>query len=135
MNRLTITAGAVISAALVGLITATPAAATDANRWCSTTGATGGIIVYGYDGATTKIVLTINSYDSLADNHHSQVRLLTKNWEGTIKYWPWRANYGGVGTNVSWNTTATESTGIHDVGVQVARFEGSTLLNSCSDWS
>lgn len=126
MNRLTIAAGVTISAALVGLIAATPAAATDANRWCSTTGATGGIIVYGYDGATTTIVLTINSYDSLADSHHSQVRLLTKNWEGTIKYWPWHANYGGVGTNVSWDTTATESTGIHDDRVSGSEYRRPT---------
>ncbi|MGQ4381963.1 hypothetical protein [Streptomyces sp. SAS_270] len=132
---LTTAAGVASSAALIGLIAATPAAAQDVDRWCSTTGASGGVTVYNYDQATDHIALTMNAYDGLADGHHASVRLLTKNYAGTIKYWPWHANYYGVGTNANWDTTATNSSGIHDVGVQIARFEGSTLLNSCTDWN
>ncbi|WP_369235108.1 hypothetical protein AB5J56_24900 [Streptomyces sp. R21] len=132
---LTTAAGVASSAALIGIITATPAAAQDVDRWCSTTGASGGIIVYNYNQPEYTVALTMNAYDALADDHHVSVRLLTKNYAGTIKYWPWHANYHGVGTNLNWDTTATNNTGIHDVGVQIARFEGSTLLNSCTDWT
>ena len=134
-KHITMAAGLVSSALFIGLISATPASATDATASCTTTGATGHATVYNFDGATDKITLNLGVYDSLADGHHVRVRLLTKNYVGTTKYWSWHANYDGAGVGKSWDTTATDSNGIFDVGVQVARFEGDSLLNSCTDWA
>ncbi|MFE2938609.1 hypothetical protein ACFXKG_05965 [Streptomyces sp. NPDC059255] len=49
--------------------------------------------------------------------------------------WTWRSNTSGANTTKEWATTAQSSSGIYEVGVQVARFEGDTLLNSCTDWA
>jgi hypothetical protein len=102
---------------------------------CSTTGANGTITVPNFSGATDRIDLSYTLYDSKADDHHVRIRLLTKNQAGTVKYWPWRANYDGHGSLKEWDTFADDSSGIFAVGVEVARFEGSSKLNSCTDWS
>ena len=54
---------------------------------------------------------------------------------GKTKRWPWRANTKGDGKSREWRTTAKNDRGIFAVGVQVARFEGATILNSCVDWA
>ncbi|WP_432076602.1 hypothetical protein [Streptomyces wuyuanensis] len=72
--------------------------------------------------------------DTKADGHHARVRFLSKNTHGTVKYWGWRSNLDGTGTTKNWSTTASDSSGLFDIGIQVARFEGNTLLNSCTDW-
>ncbi|MDX3617080.1 hypothetical protein [Streptomyces europaeiscabiei] len=125
----------ITSAALfTTLVTAGPAQAVNVVAFCRTTGAVGDILVYGYDSARTDIILTISVTDTLGDDHHARVRLLTENHAGTVKKWPWRENTAGVQETKSWNTTASESSGIHEVGVEVARFEKNTRLNSCTDW-
>ncbi|MFD6691041.1 hypothetical protein ACFWEV_34880 [Streptomyces bacillaris] len=63
------------------------------------------------------------------------MRLLSKQRDHTIYYWKWRARTAGPGTS-AWNTTAQdEVNGIYETGVQVARFEGDRMLNSCTDWT
>jgi hypothetical protein len=125
----------VTSAALfTTLVASVPAQAADVAAFCRTTGAVGDILVYNYDSARSSIVLTISVTDTLNDDHHARVRLLTENHAGTVKKWPWRANTDGVQQSKSWNTTATDDSGIFEVGVEVARFEKGERLNSCTDW-
>jgi hypothetical protein len=123
------------SVALGTLATASPASAATLLARCNTTGASGGSTVPNFGGATDKISVTMSVDDTLADGHHAKIRLLTKNVNGTIKYWQWHRNDDGAGTSKTWNTTATESTGIFSVGVQVARGVGDTVTNSCTAWS
>ncbi|MFD7441539.1 hypothetical protein [Streptomyces sp. NPDC059909] len=103
-------------------------------RGCSTTGASGGYDANNYYGPDATISLNINLSDTSADGHHVRVRFLSRNVHGTVKYWTWRSNLDGAGTTKNWSTTASDSYGLFDIGVQVARFEGNTLLNSCTDW-
>jgi hypothetical protein len=124
-----------VSAAALVLGTALPAEAATLLPSCSTTGANGTIRVDNFNGATSRINLSITVYDSLADGHHVRIRLVTKNSVGTVKNWSWRGNYDGEGTFKTWDTYAEDSSGIFDVGVQVARFEGDSLLNYCTDWA
>ncbi|MGI5138978.1 MULTISPECIES: hypothetical protein [unclassified Streptomyces] len=72
--------------------------------------------------------------DTAADGHHVRMRFVSKQTDGKVHYWAWHKNTGGTGT-ITYNTTASDSRGIFDAGVQVARFEGDTLLNSCTDWN
>ncbi|MFF0795207.1 hypothetical protein [Streptomyces spiralis] len=123
--------------ALISLaFTAIPAqASTTYTVDCPTTGASGAATVNGfYSTITGSFGVTLAVYDSSADGHHVSVRLIGKGPGGTPVNWSWHANYDGAGTTQAWNTTAQYSSGLVDVGVQVARFEGDTLLNSCTKW-
>ncbi|WP_282794800.1 hypothetical protein [Streptomyces sp. CC224B] len=102
---------------------------------CMTTGANGSVRVPNFHGATERIQVGLTAYDSKADAKQARVRLLTKNASGKITYWSWHAAKGGKGTLKSWKTHAKDDRGIFNVGVQVARFDGSHLVNSCTDWS
>ncbi|CAM5662458.1 hypothetical protein SHIRM173S_03690 [Streptomyces hirsutus] len=81
-----------------------------------------------------KIALSVT--DTSADGHHVRVRLLTKA-VGTdaVTTWKWRSLTSGSGNTLTESTTAQSSWGIWATGVEVARFEGDTKLNSCTDWS
>ncbi|MGW0913054.1 hypothetical protein ACWD1Z_15090 [Streptomyces sp. NPDC002784] len=106
---------------------------------CSTTGARGSM------GATYpsgdqwpyeefKIALSVT--DTSADGHHVRVRLLTKPvGSQQVLTWKWHALYSGSGNTYTVSTTAQSSYGIYATGVEVARFEGDTKLNSCTDWT
>lgn len=102
---------------------------------CSTTGANGTINVAGFTHKDTHINVWMTVLDTLADGHSVRIRLITKNAAGTYKYWPWHAEYGGKGAYENWTTYADDSGGIINVAAQVARFEGDTMLNSCTDWA
>lgn len=91
--------------------------------------------VYDFSGATDHVRLFIGVTDTRADGHHARVRFLSKDVNGKTKRWPWRANTKGDGKSREWRTTAKNDRGIFAVGVQVARFEGGTILNSCVDWA
>ncbi|MFB7460125.1 hypothetical protein [Streptomyces sp. NPDC056188] len=134
-KRFVMTAGILGSVLLVSLATATPASAQTLLARCDTTGASGSLTVPNFYGPTESIALSMTSYDTLADGHHSRIRLLTKNHQGTIKYWQWHVNNDGANSSKTWNTTATESSGIFSVGIQVARGVGDTVSNSCTQWS
>ncbi|MFF1685437.1 MULTISPECIES: hypothetical protein [unclassified Streptomyces] len=93
-----------------------------------------GYVHYGTD-SSTKISVRVGVYDSSADGHHPQARLLTKNNSGEIVYYSWHSDLDGANNGwLAWDTYATDSNGISDVGVQVGNYEGDQPLDSCSDW-
>ncbi|WP_409471235.1 hypothetical protein [Streptomyces sp. HC307] len=134
-KRLMAATSVAASALLLGLFSATPASAATLRGQCSTTGAWGGITVNNFNGATDRIDFSMTISDTSADGHHARIRLKTKNHVGTVKNWSWHANYGGEGHDERVVTYAHDDSGIFSVGIQVARFEGSTLLNSCTEWT
>ncbi|MDT9695525.1 hypothetical protein [Streptomyces sp. P17] len=106
---------------------------------CSTTGARGSMRTTYPSGdqwpyGEFKIALSVT--DTSADGYHVRVRLLTK-WVGSqqVATWKWHALHAGSGETLTRSTTAQSSYGIEKTGVEVARFEGDTKLNSCTDWS
>ncbi|MFI2203701.1 hypothetical protein ACH47Z_23570 [Streptomyces sp. NPDC020192] len=136
MKKRITTAAAILSSAIItGFVTATPASAYTLQAYCTTTGAGGGLTVPNFYGATDHIEADMSIYDSLADGHEVKIRLLTKTATNTTHYWAWHGNYGGQGTTQDINTTAKDDSGIFNAGIQVARFEGGTLLNSCTKWT
>ncbi len=78
--------------------------------------------------------MTLSVTDTVANDHHVQIRYLTQQDSGSTRYWPWHSNTSGEGKTVVWNTTAKSDYGIWGFGVEVAQFEGDTLMNSCVDW-
>ncbi|MEV7154613.1 hypothetical protein AB0N77_08295 [Streptomyces misionensis] len=101
---------------------------------CSTTGASGSSVsVYGSD-PWGEVKVTLRVKDTSADGHHVRVRYLTKGDSGLVYKWKWHSNTDGSGATKEWETTAWSTYGIYEKGVEVARFEGDTLLNSCVDW-
>ncbi|MFE3741268.1 hypothetical protein [Streptomyces sp. NPDC059134] len=83
-----------------------------------------------------EVKVTLSVTDTSADGHHVRVRFVHKTSGGGVTVpWTWRSNTSGANTTKEWDTTARSTDGIYEVGVQVARFEGDTLLNSCTDWA
>ncbi|WP_371547959.1 hypothetical protein OG266_21995 [Streptomyces sp. NBC_00554] len=129
----TCAAAAVVTIAFTGQASAAETAS------CSTTGARGSM------GATYptgdqwpykefKIALSVT--DTSADGHHVRVRFLSKAvGTSATTTWAWHSLTSGSGETLTLSTTAQTSWGIEATGVEVARFEGSTKLNSCTDWS
>lgn len=136
-TRIMTSAASVLTAlALTTAFGATPAHAVTSNGACSTSGGFGGVTVDHPPGATDyvpRVVLYVS--DSARDGAHMRVRLVTENHEGKNKYWPWRKLTSGFNNTKDWVTSAKESSGIFHVGVQVARYDGNTYLNHCSDWA
>ncbi|MEV3856031.1 hypothetical protein AB0J38_17110 [Streptomyces sp. NPDC050095] len=126
-------AGGAVGALALTLTLASPASAGTYAAECSTTGAYGRIIA-DYWGADDRLDFYMTVLDSAADGHHARARLITKNVNGTRKNWAWHAATGGSGTSIDLTSYAIDDSGIFDWGVQVARFEGDTLLNSCTEW-
>lgn len=106
-------------------------------RACSTTGASVllRVIQLTNDGPTAKRDLRFEITDDARDGHHARARFITVDGTGTTRYWKWHANYEGVGTIIVKTTAQEPERGIFKSGVQVARAEGSTILNSCTDWT
>lgn len=117
------------AAAVVGVATAaTPAHANTGPGSAETTGAYGSFS-FRFASQTHMNSITLRSVDTLADGHHARIRLVTQRGDGSTAYWGWRANYGGAGSDLEWNTYLTDGSGIKAVRIQVCRAEGSTLLN------
>ncbi|MGA6160409.1 hypothetical protein ACPEIC_44635 [Stenotrophomonas sp. NPDC087984] len=116
-------------------LAATPASAATLIGECSTTGASGGIAVYNFHGSTSHIKVYFRIKDNLADGHHVRIRLITKRADDSTVYWRWHSEYGGKGGDWEFQAPATDNRGIFDVGLQVARAEGSRILNFCSKWT
>ncbi|MFF1511485.1 hypothetical protein [Streptomyces sp. NPDC058326] len=73
--------------------------------------------------------------DIQADGNSVGVRLLSKDTWGKIHYWPWRKNTQGNGKTSAWDTTASHTNGLFDIGLEVARFNSNgTWRNSCTKW-
>ncbi|MEE1771631.1 hypothetical protein PUR34_26630 [Streptomyces sp. JV185] len=136
--RRTILGGAILSAALLTATAANPAQAASSVdtslRGCSTAGSSGSIKIENWTGPGATVKLTISLYDTAADGHHSRIRLVSKDTFGKIHNWSWRMNYDGQGNGKTWTTTASHTNGLFELGVNVATFEGDTMLNACSDW-
>ncbi|MGW0854083.1 hypothetical protein [Streptomyces sp. NPDC002690] len=114
--------------------TASAAATYTSTSTCSTTGGSGSTVATYTDDPYDEVKVTLRVTDTLADGHHVRVRLITKNVSGVSVNWPWHSNTDGANTTVVWSTTAQSGYGIYGQGVQVARFEGETLLNYCTRW-
>jgi hypothetical protein len=134
LRRTAQAAGITLGAALLTLATSNSASAYPMQAECSTTGAWGYVYADWY-GADDRIDFQMTFMDTLADDHHARARLVTKDVNGVRKNWPWHKDLGGANSGgVDYNSYAINDSGIFDWGVQVARFEGDTLLNSCTDW-
>lgn len=136
-TRILTSAASVLTAvALTAAFGATPAHAVWSEGGCSTSGGFGGVGVEHPPGATDYVPeVKLHVGDSKRDGAHMRVRLVTKNHEGTNKYWQWRKLTSGFNNIKGWTTSAREPSGIFNVGVQVARYDGNTYLNHCSDWA
>ncbi|HEY3504399.1 MAG TPA: hypothetical protein VGN37_16665 [Actinocatenispora sp.] len=136
ISALTVLAATVV--ALV-MVTSTPAEAyeTPVNLSCSTSpaGAVGDIYIKGWTTATSGLLLDMSLWDNVDDGHHVAIRFLSSNKYDAVHAWPWHHYYGGMdGPGLTYETTAYDSAGIYDLGVQVEVWEGSTELQSCTDW-
>ncbi|MEE1802980.1 hypothetical protein PUR57_30670 [Streptomyces sp. JV176] len=81
--------------------------------------------------AGSSIDLGLYAYDTLADGHHVKIRFVSEALSGNKTYWPWRSWYGGKDTGRAWYTYASNgANGLYAISLEVARFEGSTKLNS-----
>ncbi|MEU2111885.1 hypothetical protein [Streptomyces sp. NPDC019507] len=129
---------AAASIALAGVASA-PAVASPNLYWivqCQTTGSEGFVKYSPISSSTTRIDVRLGVWDEAADGHHSRVRLITKNKYGGIVYYSWRSDTNGANNGkLNWDTYASDTDGIKDVGVQVATYEGDTQLYSCTDWT
>ncbi|WP_228927010.1 hypothetical protein [Streptomyces sp. DH7] len=125
-----------IAAAFFATMGTSPAHASTETYNCFTTGAGGAATVQNWHvGESGKNVgVHMGVHDNKADGHHVRIRLIGKKIGGTPVNWPWRANYDGNGSYKAWDTYFVNDGNMLMVGVQVARFEGSELLNSCTDW-
>ncbi len=108
---------------------------TDEMAICSTTGAWGQVVADWW-GADDRIDFKMTYGDTLADGHHMRVRLVTTDVNGTRKNWSWHSDTDGANNgNKTYASYATNSSGIFGWGIQVGRFEGDSMLNSCTDWA
>lgn len=125
--------GTALGALVLTVATSGSAQANPMQAECSTTGAYGYVYSDWY-GSDTRIDFSMTFTDMLADGHHVRARLVTTDVNNVRKNWPWHYNYGGNNTSVDVNSYATNSSGIFNWGIQVARYEGDTYLNSCTNW-
>lgn len=91
----------------------------------------GDLTVQWSNGATSQPV-TFSVSDTLSDGHPVEIRVIGKNQVGTPLSWPWHKVTSGWATGKSWSSTASYDGGIYDIGLQVARYEGGSILNSCT---
>ncbi|MGW1746339.1 hypothetical protein ACWCRD_12110 [Streptomyces sp. NPDC002092] len=104
---------------------------------CETEGASGSIATSGWHrgvGQRTVPSIKLKVYDWVEDGHHVSIRVVAYYADGSKGYYPWHSNYDGYGTSKEFDTSATAGgvSGIWDLGIEVARFEGSHLMNYCS---
>ncbi|MFP3991648.1 hypothetical protein U9R90_30105 [Streptomyces sp. E11-3] len=128
-------AGTALGALILTVATSSSAQAYPTRAECSTTGAWGYVYADWY-GADTRIDFSMTFADTKADGHHARARLITKDVNGVRKNWAWHKDTNGANNGgVNYNSYAINSSGIFDWGIQVARYEGNTYLNSCTDWA
>lgn len=138
-NRIKAAALGTISSVLVAAGAMSPAHAATSTvavdgASCQTTGAVGSLTTPDFTSQDKRADVTLALADSLADGHHVRIRVVAKTIGGTPINFQWRSLTTGEGTATHWNTYASHSSGLINLGVQAARFEGDTLLNSCTDW-
>ncbi|WP_369248539.1 hypothetical protein [Streptomyces sp. R41] len=100
---------------------------------CSTTGSSGGATFASWTSSHVDIN-GMNVYDTKADGHHVAIRLISSNGS-TSHYWPWHHNYGGNGTSIIFDTSASDAYGsLKKLTVEVATMEGDEELWGCTNW-
>lgn len=137
-TRTRIATACVAAAGITLAFSGQASAATTGTASCSTTGARGSVGVTYPTGEIAPYLehkLAMSVSDTSADGHHVRIRFISKPVGNTgTTYWKWHSLTSGSGTSLTFSTTAQSSYGIAQAGVQVARFEGNTLLNSCTAW-
>lgn len=138
-RNLIATTGALTGALALAAAMAVPAQAATSDGdagivGCGTTGAYGDMPYSNYHGPDAKINVKFSLTDTKADGLHVRIRMISKDVRGAITYWPWRANTLGQNRTREWTTTAQHDRGLFWIGVQVARVDGSRVVNMCTDW-
>jgi len=117
----------------VGMATA-PAQAADYYTSCATNGASGSMLTSGWTtGGRSVPSITLKLYDELPDGHHPRIRVVA-GYADQYQYYAWRKNTDGYGTYKEWSTYIPSGPQIYSISIQVANFEGDTLLNYCTRW-
>ncbi|MER7515144.1 hypothetical protein [Streptomyces sp. NPDC126499] len=137
LKKVTIAAGATFGAIALTVGTAgTAQAATSGTVSCSTPGASGNYQYNNYYGPDATVYIYFSLTDTASDGNSVRVRMLSKDVNGATTYYPWRANTGGYNTTSKWQTTASNSRGLFDIGIQVARINtNGSIRNICTSWS
>ncbi len=136
MNKVTRATLPLIAAVFLTALGSNPAHAAPVDyAGCATTGASGAVKITNWYNPGEKVGLSFTLSDIKPDGHHVRIRLVSKQYNDARKNWPWRKNTRGSGRSQTWSSSASDSNGLFEIGVQVARFEGNKLLNSCTDWA
>jgi hypothetical protein len=106
----------------------------DAFAACETTGVYASGTFHNWTNNYTDMELYV--LDEGADRHHVGVRFVSKNANGSIRYWTWHEVFAGKGSHITVDTSAsTAESGLSLIGVQGAVMEGSDIVRSCIDWA
>ncbi|MEU2183592.1 hypothetical protein [Streptomyces thermolilacinus] len=126
----------IVGAAALATVLGTTSATAARGNWliAETIGVYGSTMVT-YGSKTHLSEIDIRVVDTASDGHHVRTRIITKRSNGSLAYWAWRANYGGLPTEKEWTTFLTDSQGIIQVQSQACVAEGSTLIRCAySPW-
>lgn len=134
-KRLSVTSVAAV--AIFATTTVTNASAASGVAACSTNGASGSMTFTNWSNNYVDVSGWVK--DTAADGHHVAIRLISTDGSSPVEYkWPWRHEYDGNGSVLSFTTYASNSNGmLRFVGVRVAVMEGDKIVDSllCSDWA
>lgn len=141
MRKNIATAAGVITASLVFAVSMTGSAQAGESgldsgiMGCGTDGAYGDMSWTNYWGPGSTINLRLSVTDIQSDGYGVGVRFLSKDTWGKIHYWAWHKNSQGYGKTSYWDTTASHTNGLFDIGIQIARFNSDgTVKNYCTKW-
>ncbi|WP_328732912.1 hypothetical protein OHT20_32735 [Streptomyces caniferus] len=136
--RMSMMAGASAAAIAISLFGAgaAQAAGQRVSADCATTGAFGILHLKEGDSPYSRFIIWMQLKDTLADGHHVKIRFLSKRVgsSATVK-WRWNSQYLGAGPTLDVETEGQDKYGIAASGIEVARFDGGTKLNSCTAWT
>ncbi|NUR67272.1 MAG: hypothetical protein HOQ47_16070 [Streptomyces sp.] len=135
LKRLSVTSVAAV--AIFATTTVTNASAASGGAACSTNGASGSMTFTNWSNDHVDISGWVK--DTAADGHHVAIRLVSTDGGSPVEVkWPWRHEYDGNGSKLSFTTYASDSNGmLRFVGVRVAVMEGDTIVDNrfCTDWA
>lgn len=134
LKRLSVTGVATV--ALFATATVTNASAASGVAACSTSGASGSMTFTNWSDNHVDITGWVK--DTAADGHHVAIQLLSTDGSAQNYPWPWRHEYDGKGSTLSFSTYASNSNGwLRYIGVNVAVWEGDKIVSdrTCFDWA
>lgn len=139
MRKKLLTAAGSVIAVLTVTATAVPAHAAPAvpiaRGSCTATGVKGSVEITDWHGPDATVGVKLTVADTARDNLQVRVRFISKNTHGAVKYWSWRTNPDGSGSSKTWNTTASDPSGLFDAGIEAATFSGGSSVNICRVWA